>query len=258
MLSVIILAAGLGKRMNNPNIPKVMTSLNNKPLIYYVLNTANKLKPQKIVLVVGHHRELLIDYVNNEFKEDNIKFAIQYEQLGTGHATQCAEKEICFNASNINNNPNIHNILILSGDVPLLSHKTLNNFLDTHISKNSDISVLTAIADDPSGYGRIIRNKNNDFIAIVEEKDADKNIKLITEINSGIYCVKANLLFNLLKNVNNKNNQNEYYLTDIIDIGIKQNLNIIAIKTANFKEIQGINTREQLQEIEKSFLNNKS
>ena len=77
MLSVIILAAGLGKRMNNPNIPKVMTSLNNKPLIYYVLNTANKLKPQKIVLVVGHHRELLIDYVNNEFKEDNIKFAIQ-------------------------------------------------------------------------------------------------------------------------------------------------------------------------------------
>lgn len=244
MLSIIILAAGLGKRMQTPDIPKVLAKLKGSPLIYYVLNTANKLNPNKIVLVVGHHKEMLIDYVTNQFNSNKIKFAVQQNQLGTGHAVLCAEKELLDSEDNI---------LILSGDVPLLTETTLNKFIDNHNSLKADISVLSAAIDNPTGYGRIVRDKNGKFIAITEEKDATDEIKKIKEINGGVYCINAKLLFELLKKINNNNMQNEYYLTDIIDLAYKQNLKVIASNIANFKEIQGINTREQLINIENNL-----
>jgi UDP-N-acetylglucosamine diphosphorylase/glucosamine-1-phosphate N-acetyltransferase len=251
--SIIILAAGLGKRMQNPDIPKVLTAINNKPIIYYVLKTAISLNPEKICIVVGHKKELLINYIqdifSSEFKNfrfENICFTVQEKQLGTGHATQCA--------ANFFTNYN-GNILILSGDTPAIQTKTLSDFMQYHNLQHSDISVLSSMADNPYGYGRIVRGMNNEFIEIIEEKDASEKIKTITEINSGIYFLKSNLLFSLLKQVNNNNNQNEYYLTDIIKIGKKQNEKIIAKDFGSFKEIQGINTSEQLVEVEK-YMNN--
>lgn len=248
-LNIIILAAGLGKRMMRPDIPKVLVELNNKPLIYYVLRTALSLNPAKICIIVGHKRELLIDYVKyeflkefNNFDPERIVFAVQEQQLGTGHATMCAEN--CFSK-----NQKDANILILSGDVPLIKAQTLSDFINVHNQNKADISVLSAITDNPYSYGRIVRDENNEFVEIVEEKDATEKIKLINEINSGMYFVKSDMLFNLLHQTNNTNNQNEYYLTDIIGICKKSEGKVIATQAANFDEIQGINTPEQLERI---------
>ena len=252
--STVILAAGLGKRMQNPEIPKVLAKINSKPLIFYVLQTAISLNPDKICLIVGHKKELVIDYVSKELSNDcyknncskysleNIVFAVQEQQLGTGHAAKCAEHFF----------ENYHSeVLILSGDVPLLSEKTLSNFIQIHKNEKADISVLSAETVEPFGYGRIVRNASNEFVEIVEEKDASNEIKQINEINSGIYFLKTDLLFDLLNRINNQNSQNEFYLTDIIKIGKEQNKKVIATKIANINEIQGINTIEQLHTVEK-------
>ena len=261
--SVIILAAGLGKRMQNPEIPKVLATVNKKPLIFYVLQTAISLNPEKICLIVGHKKEQVIDYVANKFFNDcddnskkflleNIVFAVQEQQLGTGHAVQCAEHFFSKNndCENINSNEKSQNeILILSGDVPLLSEKTLSDFIQFHKKECADISVLSAEAVAPFGYGRIVRNSNNEFVEIVEEKDATVEIKKVCEINSGIYFLKSDLLFDLLNKINNQNSQNEFYLTDIIKIGKSQNKKVIASKIATIDEIQGINTVDQLNQL---------
>ena len=256
----IILAAGLGKRMENAEIPKVLATINDNstnsknPLIYYVLKTAFEINPEKICLIVGHKREVLIDYVENDLTkkfnflvnkndiQNKIVFAIQAEQLGTGHAAFCAKN----NFSDFDGN-----ILILSGDVPLLKSETLFSFIKNHNLQSADISVLSANAENPYGYGRIVRDLNNNFEEIIEEKDASENQKQIKEINSGVYFLDSNLLFDLLSKVENSNNQNEYYLTDIIKIGKISGKKVIAQNIAQIDEIQGINTPQQLQEIEK-------
>lgn len=165
--SIVILAAGKGKRMNNPDYPKVLAEINEKPLIYYVLSQINNLEIDKTVVVVGHKSELVIDYINNsEFK--NIEFAFQNEQLGTGHAVMQAQD----NFQNYD-----REILILAGDVPLLKAETLRKFINLHNEVNSDVSVLSTIAPNPSGYGRIVRDCDNNFLKIVEHKDASEEIK---------------------------------------------------------------------------------
>ena len=252
--SVIILAAGLGKRMQNPDMPKVLATINGKPLIYFVLQTAIALEPDKICMIVGHKKERVIDYIAKDFSGEcfsadckkypleNIVFAVQEQQLGTGDAAKCAEPFFQKYHSEV---------LILSGDVPLLSDKTLLNFIQSHIKEKADISVLSAETENPFGYGRIVRNSSSEFIEIVEEKDASNEFKQINEINSGIYFLKSDLLFDLLARINNQNNQNEFYLTDIIKIGKQQNKKVIATKIASIDEIQGINTVEQLSAVEK-------
>ena len=240
--SIIILAAGLGKRMNNPDIPKALTEFNEKTLIYYVLKEAIALKPDKICIVVGHHKEKLISYIDevvlSEYPFVGLEYAVQEEQLGTGHAVLCCE----------NNFVNYDGkILILSADVPLLRKKTLLDFMKNSIK--TDLSVLTSIASNPFGYGRILRDDNEKIIGIREEKDTTELERFIYEINTGIYFVDAKLLFPLIKKVKNENNQAEYYLTDIVSIGLSQNKNIIANTIAPFIEIQGINTLEQLEEL---------
>jgi UDP-N-acetylglucosamine diphosphorylase/glucosamine-1-phosphate N-acetyltransferase len=249
--SIVILAAGLGKRMNNPDIPKVMTELNKQPLIYYVLETAISLKPDKIVIVVGHKKDILISYINDiflklfpDFSKDKILFVEQKQQIGTGDAVKSATQYFTgYNGE----------ILILSGDVPMLSSNTLINFINLHnnnVHNNKLISVLSATTDNPYNYGRIVRNSESSFSAIIEEKDATDSIKQIKEINSGIYYLNSILLFELLNKVNNNNQQNEYYLTDIISLGIKNEIYVEANNIATFEEIQGVNTTEQLQQIE--------
>lgn len=239
-LSVVVLAAGKGKRMNNPDTPKVLAKLLDKPLIYYVVNVVFELKPKTIILVVGHKGDLVKEYIQSEGYKD-ILFANQEQQLGTGHAVLMANNLL----DNFDGNT-----LILAGDIPNITYETLSTFIKAHYENHNDLSVLSANANNPFGYGRIVRNDKNEFLKITEQKDADTNIQKITEINSGIIIVDNRLLFNLLGKVKNNNNQSEYYLTDIIEIAVSENYKVNAIQADNFDELQGINTLEELTKAE--------
>lgn len=239
-ITTIILAAGKGTRMNVPDLPKVLVTLNGKPMLEYVLETVEKIDSKKTVLVVGYMKEKIEDYIkSNTFS--NIETTIQEEQLGTGHAVQQAEEQL----KNSNSQ-----VLILCGDVPLLSEFTIRKFIKTHFESNSTLSVLSAITDNPTGYGRIIRDSNDEFRKIVEEKDCTDTEKLVKEINSGTYIVDSNELFTALKEVNTDNAQGEFYLTDIVEIIQNRNKKVIAFPTNNINEIQGINSLESLETIE--------
>lgn len=241
-LATIILAAGQGKRMKNPDIPKVLSLLHNKPLIDYVLHTTQSIGTKKNVIVVGHQKEKLIDFLNIHYPK--VETCVQSEQLGTGHAVAQAESHF---------QDFTNDILILAGDVPLISANTLMKFYSAHIDSDADISVLSTIAPDASGYGRIVRSKEKAFLRIVEHKDATEAEKSINEINSGIYLVKARLLFAALKYVSNKNEQKEYYLTDIIEILKKNDAIVRAFPIADYDELQGINSVEDLKRAEETY-----
>ncbi len=246
-LSVIILAAGKGTRMNNPDTPKVLAHANQKPLIAYVLDTALKLHPEQVYLIVGYKKELVIDYVSQQYRNhpDTIKFVHQDEQLGTGHAVKQVEPFIGAHTD----------VLILAGDAPVIKPETLHKFIAEHHAACADLSVLSAIAPNPAGYGRIVRSTDGEFIRIKEEKDASAQEKAINEINSGIYFLNTGLLFPALDNIKQNNAQKEYYLTDIIEIIKQQGRKVVACNCASFEEIQGVNTVEQLQEVEKILAN---
>ena len=238
-LTTLILAAGKGTRMKS-DLPKVLHKLHNKALIVHVIEQARAIKSDRIIAVIGHQKNLVIE----ELKDQHIEFAIQDQQLGTGHAVQMAEDLLKDWEGDV---------LILSGDVPLLSAKTLQTLLDLHQSTKSHASVLTTVVDNPHGYGRILRNKDNTLDKIVEEKDADEDIRRIKEINSGIYLFKKELLFSKLRSVKNENTQNEYYLPDVLPIMLKENYTVSLCITQNSEEIHGINTIEQLQDLEKQL-----
>ncbi len=239
-LAVIILAAGKGKRMLNPDLPKVLAQLDHKPLIDYVLNLTNKLSPKRIVVVVGFHKEQVIEHVHS-LGQEKVEYAIQHEQLGTGHAVMSAREKL----ENFDGD-----ILILAGDVPMIRYSTIKKFINLHIEALSKVSVLSTIAPDPIGYGRIIRDENDNFLCIVEEKDADDGQKFINEINSGIFLVNSRLLFSSLEKIGNRNAQNEYYLTDIIKVIRDWGYPVHAINCSDFAELQGINTIQDLTQAE--------
>lgn len=239
-LAVIILAAGKGTRMNNPNKAKVMFELSGKPMIAYVVRQAESLSPQRIVAVVGFQKESVMDYLSAEFP-GRLEYAHQDVQLGTGHAVQQAESVLHDFAGDV---------LILSGDVPLLRSETLRSFADAHVASGAAVSVLSVSAPNPTGYGRIMRTGDN-FERIVEHKDASEVERAITEINSGIYLVRAESLFTALREVSNTNVQGEYYLTDIISILRKRGESVVAWKCSAFAEVLGVNTVEQLAEAQR-------
>lgn len=239
-ITTVILAAGKGTRMNVSDLPKVLVGLNDKPMLEYVLNTVENISSNKTVLVVGYMKDKIENYLNSK-SFSNITTVVQEEQLGTGNAVQQSENEL------INSNSQV---LILCGDVPLLTESTLKQFLRTHQQENSTLSVLSAFADNPTGYGRIIRDKNNEFRKIVEEKDCNENEKLVNEINSGTYIVDSNELFSALKDVDTDNAQGEFYLTDIVEIIQNREKKVIAFPTNNIDEIQGINSIETLKQVE--------
>ena len=243
MISTIILAAGKGKRMKNPNKPKVLFELNNKPLIEYVIELALSLDSDIIVPVVGNHKQKVIEFINERFKNDisKIKFAHQDKQLGTGHAVNVTKKYF----ENYNGD-----ILILSGDVPLLSKATVDRFIDYHKKNGFDASLLSAIMSEPAGYGRIIRDEQGRFIDIREDKDASDEEKKIREINSGIYLINCGYLFEGISTLKSDNAQGEYYLTDIFKYFKDNGLKIGALPVDDNIQIEGINTVEQLAELE--------
>jgi UDP-N-acetylglucosamine diphosphorylase/glucosamine-1-phosphate N-acetyltransferase len=241
-LAVVILAAGMGKRMKDPSKAKVMALIDDKPLIGHVLDKIQNLDISKIIVIVGHKKEDAIDYLN-DFNKD-IVCVEQKEQLGTGHAVEQTRE--LFNDYN-------GSILILCGDVPNLSSGTLNTFIENHFNNNSDISVLTTLAPNPFGYGRIIRNEEGEFIRIVEQKDANEVEKEVNEINSGVYLVNSGLLFDSLKGISNNNAQGEYYLTDIVAIFKKSKANVKAFPIAEFDELLGVNSIEDLEKARKFY-----
>lgn len=242
-LATIILAAGKGKRMKNPDKSKVMFELNGKPLIQHVVDLALKIHSDKIELIVGHQKQSVINFIGEKYPDDisRIKFAHQDEQLGTGHAVMQTYEELKDFKGDV---------LILSGDVPMLKFETIEKFLSFHYDNKFQASLLSAIFDDPFGYGRIIRDAENNFVDIREEKDSSEKEKKIKEINSGIYIINNELLFEAIKTLKTDNSQGEYYLTDVFKYFRDKGIKIGAIPVDNNIEICGINTIDQLKELE--------
>ncbi len=226
----IILAAGEGKRMYS-KVPKVLHKVCGTPMVEHVINCARKLGDTEPVVVIGHGADQVSKAITG------VKFVMQEKQLGTGHAVMQAEEYIID-----------EDILILYGDTPLLKPETLMDMHETHRKEGYSATILTSDFQDPTGYGRIVRNGENLVEAIVEEKDADSSTKLIKEINSGIYFFNGKELREALKYLNNNNAQGEYYLTDVIGIMRKKNLLIGAYKIKDTEDIMGVNNRYQLNE----------
>lgn len=230
-LTTIIMAAGKGTRMKSSK-PKVLQPLAGKPLLQHVLTTAKKINSQKNIVIYGFEGE----QVKNAFANEKIDWVEQAEQLGTGHAVQMALPVL----------PKTGKSLILSGDVPLIGADTLEKLSHT----DSQFAMLTLNLDSPFGLGRIVRTDGK-VVAIVEEKDATDTQKQISEINSGVYCVANEILHKYLNNLTNDNAQGEYYLTDIVKMAVDDGIEIATVSPTYQFEIEGVNDRIQLANLER-------
>jgi len=252
----IIMAGGLGKRMES-DIPKVLHKVCDVPMINHILiklkQLSNSVNLEKIIVVVGKYKRQIQAVINevtnvNEYNAlHNLVYVTQPEPQGTGHAIMCCKDELLKHPDS--------DILILSGDVPLLSINTMQSLLDVP----NDIKLLVTDLKDPTGYGRIVL-KDGIFDKIIEQKDCNTEESMITSVNCGIYCIKSYLLTNYLYYLKNNNKQGEYYLTDIVEI-IKTHENIdvglLEIDEKHVYEILGVNTIQQLRELEEIMRNNK-
>ena len=235
-LAVVILGAGKGTRMKDPAMAKVMYELQGKPMVGFVVDLATRLQADRTLLIVGWQKEVIIEHISK--LNPQVEFIDQKEQLGTGHAVQQARAALeGFDGD----------MLVLSGDVPLLSEKTVRALIGYHRTTDAVATILTAELDEPSGYGRVIRNEDGSVEKIVEQKDATKKELLVTEINSGIYMFQKEKLFECLDQLEPNNAQGEYYLTDVFEIFRKKHLRVSAVKAIDAIEVIGINDREQLE-----------
>jgi bifunctional UDP-N-acetylglucosamine pyrophosphorylase/glucosamine-1-phosphate N-acetyltransferase len=231
-LNIIILAAGKGTRMYSDK-PKVLHSLAGKPLVQHVLDCAVSLQPKQICTVYGHGGEA----VPQAMQQYGAKFVIQEPQLGTGHAVQQAMPHL----------PDESHTLILYGDVPLIQHSTLHQMQKA----GEGLVVLTVNLENPTGYGRIVRNQENDVQRIVEQKDASEEELSINEVNTGIMLVPTAKLREWLGKLRNDNAQGEYYLTDIVSMAVKQGVAVHTVQPAQAWEVEGINNKIQLASLER-------
>ena len=234
-LSTIILAAGQGTRMRS-DLPKVLQPLAGKPLLAHVLDCAAALASDDVCVVYGHGGEA----VRNAFPPESLRWVPQAEQLGTGHALQQAMPDT----------PDANRVLILFGDVPLLLPATCERLLDE--TPPDDLAVLTVDMDDPTGYGRIVRESGS-VSCIVEEKDAGPDEKAVREINTGVMVCAADRLRAWLENLGNDNAQGEYYLTDVIAMAVNDGVTVHGIKADTWTEVMGINDKKQLAEAERAL-----
>lgn len=234
-ISVIILAAGAGTRMRSLK-PKVLHELAGMPMVEHVYNTSMKLGAGQIQVVYGHGGDLL----KQQCQHFDVEWVLQDEQLGTAHAVQQASPHIKDNDV----------ALILYGDVPLIKTETLKRLIKQATGNN--ISLLTVNLEDPTGYGRIVRN-NGKVVAIVEHKDASEEIRKIKEVNTGILAVKAAYLNECLNKIDNNNSQGEYYLTDIIALAVDDGNAVITTQVEHSHEVEGINDRIQMAKLERIY-----
>lgn len=237
-LDIVILAAGQGKRMCS-DLPKVLHCIAGKPLLEHVIQTAELLKPNHAPIVVCGHGS---SQVQENLAHRSITWALQSEQLGTAHALQQALPSL--NSSG--------RVLVLCGDVPLITAQTLKNFIDAAPS-NDAIGIVTAHLSNPTGLGRIIRDTHNMIQRIVEEKDAKVDERAIKEINAGIYVFPVEFLQKWLPTLKNHNAQKEYYLTDLIALAVQEGHPIFSTTSANQDEILGVNDRIQLAYLERCY-----
>jgi bifunctional UDP-N-acetylglucosamine pyrophosphorylase/glucosamine-1-phosphate N-acetyltransferase len=235
-LSIVILAAGQGKRMKSA-LPKVLQPLAGRPLLKHVIDTAKLLEPAAVHVVYGHGG----DQVREVLKDEQVSWVLQAERLGTGHAVMQAMPSV----------PNDHTVLVLYGDVPLISRTTLTELLS--LAGSQQTALLTVELDDPTGYGRIVRGKRGRVQRIVEQKDASKKELKIRECNTGVIAAPARLLKKWLKSVRNDNSQGEYYLTDVIGMAAGEKVEVSPLVTANVVEVLGVNDKVQLADLESAF-----
>lgn len=241
-IQVVILAGGQGKRMHS-DMPKVLHHLAGKPLLEHVIETAVDVAPEKSpIIVYGHQGKALLE----KFSQRPLRWVEQKEQLGTGHALLQALPEI----------PDNDHVLVLSGDVPLITSATLKKLIDT--TPMDAIGMLTAQLANPFGYGRIIRDKQQRMVDIVEEKDASAEIKAINEINPGIYFFPNKYLKKWLPALSNHNSQHEYYLTEVISKAVANNVSLHSVQPAFSEEILGVNDRQQLAHLERFYQRQKA
>jgi len=232
-MNVVILAAGMGKRMQS-DLPKVLHALAGKPLLSHVIDTARQLSPSRCCVVYGHGG----DKVPTQLAADDLQFVLQEPQLGTGHAVMQA-------VSKLNED---QPTLVLYGDVPLTTVATLRTL--TEKAGNEKLAILTIAMDDPTGYGRIVREQNK-IIRIVEQKDATDLERQIREVNTGILVAPTRQLKNWLSQLSNHNAQGEYYLTDIIALAVKDKVVIESTQPSHAWETLGVNSKVQLAELER-------
>ena len=236
-LAVVVMAAGKGTRMNNPSVAKVMYTVNDRPLVEWVVDLAARLDSSRTVVVVGWQKETVIAHIAGT--HPSVRCVDQSPQLGTGHAVMQTEKEL---------HGYDGDVLVLSGDVPMLTTRTARALIDNHRASGATATVLTAVLDDATGYGRIIREEGGRVSGIVEQKDATPEQRAIREINSGIYVFDSVNLFEGLRHITTDNAQHEYYLTDVFHYFWRNKLPVSAVIADDPLEVRGINTPGQLEE----------
>ena len=234
-LQIVILAAGQGKRMRS-GLPKVLHPLAGRPLLAHVLDTARALKARRTVVVHGHGAEA----VRAAFPDGGIAWALQPEQLGTGHAVQQAMPHLEANGD----------VLVLYGDVPLVREATLRRLLE---AAREGLAVLTVELDDPAGYGRVLRDQAGRVARIVEHKDASPSERAVREVNAGFYALSAPRLAAWLKKITNRNAQKEYYLTDIVALAVAEDVPVIGVRAEDEWEVAGVNSKRELAALERRY-----
>ena len=236
-LLTVVLAAGKGTRMKS-DTNKVLHKIAGKEMVNHVIDTAEKIS-SKVVCIVGHQAE----DVKKAIKTD-VSFKLQSEQLGTGHAVMQARNEIENHSGDV---------LILYADIPLIKENTLRNMIEYHDNQSANLTIVTTLLKNPTGYGRIIKNDDSEIIKIVEEDDATSKEKKINEINSGIMCINSNSLVKALDDLDNDNAQSEYYLTDVVDSVRSEKGKILSYTIDDKEEITGVNDRVNLSKAEKTI-----
>jgi bifunctional UDP-N-acetylglucosamine pyrophosphorylase / glucosamine-1-phosphate N-acetyltransferase len=235
--TAIILAAGRSTRLKS-NRPKVLHEICGKPMLHYVLQACYDAGCRRVLVVVGHGR----DMVQAAFAhDDRITWVEQAEQLGTGHAARVCEAELRGQRGDV---------FILAGDGPLIRSEVLRALLDAHRSEHAAATMATAMLEDPTGYGRVIRDENGDFVEIVEQLDATPEQRAIREVFPSYYCVRVAELLEVLPKLKNDNRKGEYYLTDIFGILRREGKTVVAVQAVAADDVLGINTRQQLAEVD--------
>jgi UDP-N-acetylglucosamine diphosphorylase/glucosamine-1-phosphate N-acetyltransferase len=235
-IAVIILAAGLGKRMRSPKA-KVLHEIQGRPMLAYVIDVAREIAGRSVIVVVGNQAEAVRRAVSGAA----VRYAYQDRQLGTGHAVLCALPQLP---------DDCEQVVVLCGDTPLLTAPTLKSLVQGHLAAGRDATLLAVELEDPQGYGRVLLNDHQQVCGIIEEADASAGQRAIRLINTGIYCVTRQFLSDALPNVTPDNAQGEFYLTDIIRIGYESGRDIGVSYGAAPREILGVNTPEDLARVE--------
>ena len=241
--AVIVLAAGKGTRMKSKK-PKVLHKVAGREMVLHVLEAGKSINPSHLITIIGHGSESVSHRVGKVFPETIC--VVQKQQLGTGHAVLQTEEEL----KNFTGN-----VIILCGDCPLVDEQLVADLMNTHNEQGNAVTFVSAFAENPAGLGRVIRDDEDEVTAIIEHKDATEEQRSIDEINTGIYAVKAPLIFNLLKEVKNTNNSEEYYITDIVELALAQNELVGTYTASDAESLLGVNSRLQLACMEDLYQN---